>query len=276
VESTAVSANGRLFKDDIGLYSDAHVAPMRRVADAVHAHGVPLIVQLSHGGRKSNPPAGAELLGPSPLPFDDGSEVPRAMDATDIARAVDEFASAARRAMAAGFDGVELHAAHGYLLHQFLSPLSNLRTDAYGATAEGRLRLTAEVLRAVREVVGSSSTVTLRVSASDYVEGGLTPSSIAAAVRSLTPLGLDGVHVSSGGLLPLAPESSHPGYQVAWAGAIKREVSVPVIAVGGLHRRSLIEEVLQQGHADLIAIGRPILERPDFMTDKLASTQFDG
>jgi len=279
VESTAVSPNGRLFKDDIGLFSDAHIAPLKRVTDAVHAHGVPVLVQLCHGGRKSNPPPGAELLAPSALGFDPGGDagysVPRAMAGADIAHAVAEFGAAARRAVQAGFDGIELHAAHGYLLHQFLSPLSNRREDAYGGSAAGRVRFLLEALGAIRAAVGPAYPVTIRVSASDYVDGGLNPEALAEALNLLLPLGLVAVHVSSGGLLPVAPAQVFPGYQLPYARSIRQAVPLPVIAVGGLHRRSLIEQALTEGDADLIAIGRPILERPDFMTDKLASVQFD-
>jgi NADPH2 dehydrogenase len=202
--------------------------------------------------------------------------VPTAMSESDIGEAIGEFVAAARRAEAAGFDGVELHAAHGYLLHQFLSPLSNRREDAYGGTVQRRARLLGEVLQAVRSCVRSSFCVTVRVSASDYVDGGLAPQTVSEALLSVAAHGIDAVHVSSGGLLPVAPESSHPGYQVPWASEIRRETGLPVIAVGGLHRRALIEQVLAEGHADLVAIGRPILERPDFMTDKLATVQFEG
>lgn len=276
VESTAVSPNGRLFKDDIGIFSDAHIAPLARVTEAVHAHGTPILLQLSHGGRKSNPPPGAELLAPSAIGYGDDYGQPRAMTAGDIAHAVAEFAAAARRAVKAGFDGIELHAAHGYLLHQFLSPLSNQRGDAYGGSPAARIRAIYETLAAIRAVVGADYPVTLRVSASDYVAGGLTPEVVARAVQALAPLGLAAVHVSSGGLLPVAPEAVFPGYQLPYARTIREITGVPVIAVGGLHRRAIIEKALADGDADLVALGRPILERPDFMTDKLASTPFES
>lgn len=272
VESTAVASEGRLFKDDIGIYDDRHVAPLRRLTDAVHAHGVPVFIQLSHGGRKSNPPAGLPRLAPSAIAFDGSCGTPEAMLQTDIDRVVRAYADAARRAVQAGFDGIELHAAHGYLVHQFLSPLSNTRVDRY----RSGIAFADEVLGAMRGAVGPAYPIGIRVSASDYVDGGLTPESVAEAVNALAHHGLAAVHVSSGGLLPVAPEHSRPGYQVGYAHAIRQRVSVPVIAVGGLHRRALIEQVLADGQADLVAIGRPILERPDFMTDKLASVAFDG
>lgn len=275
VESTAVAPEGRLFKDDIGIFDDAHVGPLRRVTDAVHAHGVPVFIQLSHGGRKSNPPAGMSRLAPSALAFDPAYGVPEVMGKEDIRHAVSAFAAAARRAVAAGFDGIELHAAHGYLIHQFLSPLSNRREDGYGGALKHRVRFIDEVLAGIREAVGTALPITLRVSASDYVPDGLTPGMVAAAVCELKHHALAAVHVSSGGLLPVAPESAHPGYQIGYAHAIRQAVAIPVIAVGGLHRRSLIEQVLAAGQADLVAIGRPILERPDFMTDKLASVAFE-
>lgn len=276
VESTAVSPEGRLFKDDIGIFSDAHVAPLARTVDAVHAHGTPIFLQLSHGGRKSKSFGGVPPIAPSALAFDETYGVPREMSAGDIARVVADFATAAGRARRAGFDGVELHAAHGYLLHQFLSPLSNLRSDDHGGSLSGRVRIVGEVLAAVRAEVGSSYPITMRISASDYVGGGLTPEIVADALSLLPPFGLDAVHVSSGGLLPVRPESVHPGYQLGYAREIRQRLSLPVIAVGGLHRRSLIEEVLATGQADLVAIGRPILERPDFMTDSLATAIFES
>ncbi|MBS7706575.1 tRNA-dihydrouridine synthase [Chelatococcus asaccharovorans] len=263
IESTAVAPEGRLMADDIGLFSDAHMAPVAAIAAAVKAEGVPIIMQLSHGGRKSRPHPGSRLIAPSAIPHDDDYGMPEAMSRDDITRVVMAFATAARRALAAGFDGLELHAAHGYLLHQFLSPLSNTRTDAYGGDLEGRSRIIADVIRAVREAVGRDVPVTIRVSASDYQPGGLTADRVAAALERLVPLGLDAVHVSSGGLSPEPPPNAGPGYQVGFARTIRERIKVPVIAVGNIRTKAQVEDILGEGHADLVAIGRPLLVHPD-------------
>ncbi|CAH1662888.1 oxidoreductase [Chelatococcus asaccharovorans] len=263
IESTAVAPEGRLMADDIGLFSDAHMAPVAAIAAAVKAEGVPIIIQLSHGGRKSRPHPGSRLIAPSAIPHDDDYGMPEAMSLDDITRVVMAFATAARRALAAGFDGLELHAAHGYLLHQFLSPLSNRRTDAYGGDLEGRSRIIADVIRAVREAVGRDVPVTIRVSASDYQPGGLTADRVAEALERLVPLGLDAVHVSSGGLSPEPPPNAGPGYQVGFARTIRERIKVPVIAVGNIRTKAQVEDILGEGHADLVAIGRPLLVHPD-------------
>jgi len=263
VESTAVAPEGRLMADDVGLFSEAHVAPLAAVAAAVKAEGVPILVQLSHGGRKSRPHGGGRLLAPSAIAYDADYGLPAAMGLDEVAVAGAAFAQAAARALAAGFDGVELHAAHGYLLHQFLSPLSNRREDGYGGSAANRLRFLAEVIQAVRAVVGPDRPVTMRVSASDHAEGGLEAEMVATALRELVPLGLDAVHVSSGGLLPMPPRETGPGYQIRYAEIIRAAIDVPVIAVGNIRSRQQVEDILTKGAADLVAIGRPLLIYPD-------------
>ncbi|CAH1652629.1 MULTISPECIES: tRNA-dihydrouridine synthase [unclassified Chelatococcus] len=263
IESTAVAPEGRLMADDIGLFSEAHVAPVAAIAAAVKAEGVPIFMQLSHGGRKSRPHPGSRLIAPSAIPHDDDYGMPEAMSLDDITCVVMAFAKAARRALSAGFNGLELHAAHGYLLHQFLSPLSNTRGDAYGGDLEGRSRIVADVIRAVREAVGRDVPVTIRVSASDYQEGGLTAEMIAEALTVLIPLGLDAVHVSSGGLSPEPPPNTGPGYQLGFARTIRERIEVPVIAVGNIRTAVQVEDILREGHADLVAIGRPLLVHPD-------------
>lgn len=263
VESTAVAPEGRLMADDVGLFSEAHVAPLAAVAAAVRQAAVPVLVQLCHGGRKAVPHRGGRLLAPSPLSYSDRYGLPEAMSPADIAAVTGAFATAARRALAAGFDGIELHAAHGYLLHQFLSPLSNHRSDAYGGDAPRRRRLLAEVITAVRAAVGPATPVTMRVSADDHAPGGLTPGQVALALRALVPLGLDAVHVSSGGLLPTLPQDAASGCRLRSAGVIRRATGAPVIAVGGIRTRRQVEEILRDGLADLVAIGRPLLIYPD-------------
>jgi NADPH2 dehydrogenase len=270
LESTAVSVQGRLFTNDIGIFSDEHIAPLKQVVDAIHAQGTLTFIQLSHGGRKSYKTAQTRLLAPSSLAYDDIYGIPEAMSLEDIAQVIQEFRLAARRSLYAGFDGIEIHAAHGYLLHQFLSPLSNTRTDAYGGSLSHRARLLTEILAAIRQEVGMNYPVQVRVSASDYLVGGLHPQEVGKIVCSLEPLQLDAVHVSSGGLFPLEPLAVYPGYQIPYAAMLKRFVKVPVITVGLINTLEMITHVLQDGLADFVAIGRPLLKEADFI-EKLLS-----
>lgn len=264
IESTSVSRNSRLFQDDIGIYTDAHIAPMKKIVDAVHAFDTPVFIQLCHGGRKSSPQNEGRMLAPSAIAFNEEYGTPEEMSLDDIQEAIRLFTDAARRSIEAGFDGIELHAAHGYLLHQFLSPLSNKRTDTYGGSLENRVRLIKEILTEVRNVIGKNVPVQIRLSASDYVDGGLTAEELGDAMNMLMPLGLDAVHVSTGGLLPVQPSEVYPGYQVPYAKKMKDYVSVPVIAVGGIHSAQLANEIVEEGKADFIAIGRPLLDDPNY------------
>ncbi|GMK37347.1 NADPH dehydrogenase [Paenibacillus sp. CCS19] len=272
IESTGISADGRLFPNDIGIYSDAHTEPLRRIVDAVHAQGTPIFIQLTHGGRKSWRAAVNRMLAPSPLAYDDQYGVPEQMNSDDIERELENYRRAARRSIQAGFDGIEVHAAHGHLVHQFLSPLSNVRTDSYGGTLNNRVRFLNHVLDAVRSETGSGYPVIVRFSASDYVTGGLTPSEIGTIV-SLLDAQIDAVDISSGGLLPLNPDASHDGYQVPYASIIKHLVNIPVIAVGNIHTRSQAAFILSEGLADFVAVGRPLLQDPDFIRSTFLTKQ---
>jgi NADPH2 dehydrogenase len=269
IESTAVSLNGRLFPNDIGIFTDEHIPPLKRVVDAVHRQGTPVFIQLSHGGRKSYKTAQSRLLAPSRLAYDEEHGLPEAMSLEDIQNVIEEFRLAARRSREAGFDGIEMHAAHGFLLHQFLSPLSNKRTDAYGGPLTHRVRLLQEVLAAIRNEVEADYPVQIRVSASDYVRGGLHPQEVGEAMHLLEPLQIDAVHVSSGALLPLAPLAVYPGYQVPYAAMIRRYVQIPVIAVGLIYTLEMIEQILQDHLADFVAIGRPLSDNPHFVEELL-------
>lgn len=263
LESTSVSADGRLFANDIGLYTDRHVEPLRRVADAVHDSGARVFVQLSHGGRKASPDTTKRLLAPSAIAYDAAYGTPAEMTRSDIERTLEEYRLAAARSVRAGFDGVEIHAAHGFLLHQFLSPLANKRTDAYGGSPENRARLLKEVLAAVRAETGKDYPIMIRVSATDFAPGGLTPAELA---RMLKPLeaGFDALDVSAGGLLPAGPKAVHAGYQTPHAAVFKQHLSVPVIAVGLIRSRGHADSLLEDGLADAVAIGRPLLEDADY------------
>lgn len=264
LESTGVSPNGRLFHNDIGLFSDAHTEPLRKVVDAVHAKGTPIFIQLTHGGRKSWRDSSSRLLAPSPVAYDDEYGTPEQMTTSDIRDELENYRLAARRSLQAGFDGIEIHAAHGHLVHQFLSPLSNRRTDEYGGSLENRIRFLREALEAIRSETGPHYPVIVRVSASDYAEGGLTPGEVAEMLTHLEEL-LDAVDVSSGGLLPVSPPATPDGYQVPYAAVIKQAVRIPVIAVGSIHTKAYAESILSDGLADFIAVGRPLLQDPDFI-----------
>ncbi|OZB98487.1 NADH:flavin oxidoreductase [Paenibacillus sp. XY044] len=272
LESTGVSPNGRLFGNDIGIFTDDHVAPLKKVVEAVHAKKTPIFIQLTHGGRKSWKNGGSRLLAPSPIAYDDEYGIPEEMSLSDIQSEIENFRQAARRSLEAGFDGIEVHAAHGHLVHQFLSPLSNHRADEYGGSPEKRTRFLRDILEAVRLEVGDDYPVMIRVSASDFVEGGLAPVDVAQIAASLEPL-LDAVDVSSGGLLPVNPAATPDGYQVPYASIIKQYVSIPIIAVGKIYTRALAEFILSDRLADFIAVGRPLLDNPEYIRSTFFTTE---
>jgi len=268
LESTAVSPNGRLWPNDIGIYTDRHAQALKNIVDAVHAHETPFFIQLSHGGRKSSPEVTDALVAPSAVAYDAHYGIPAALSAEAIRQLVEDYRQAARRSKEAGFDGIEIHAAHGFLIHQFLSPLSNARTDEYGGSHENRSRFLKEVLSAVRAEVGRDYPVTVRISATDYGQGGLTPKEHALLLKPLET-SLDAIHVSTGGLLPVQPSDVYTAYQLPYAAAIKQHFEIPIIAVGRIHNRSLADRILEDGLADCIAIGSPLLEDPDFAATML-------
>ncbi|MBH5317827.1 tRNA-dihydrouridine synthase [Paenibacillus sp. GSMTC-2017] len=263
LESTAISSNGRLWANDIGIYTDRHVEPLRKITDAIHIYQTPVFIQLSHGGRKSSPEVTETLVAPSAIAYNDHYGTPESLSAEGIAKVIEEYRLAAKRSIKAGFDGIEIHAAHGFLIHQFLSPLTNTRLDRYGGTSENRARFLKEVLFAIRGEVGRNYPVIIRISATDYSEGGLTP---ADWVRLLQPLEseLDAIHVSTGGNVPVKPSDVYEAYQLPHAAAIKQHFNIPIIAVGKIYTRSLANHVLADQLADAIAIGRPLLDDPDY------------
>ncbi|MCC2315545.1 NADH:flavin oxidoreductase/NADH oxidase [Cellulomonas xiejunii] len=276
VEATAVVPEGRITPFDLGIWDEAQVPAHRRVVDLLHAQGVAAGLQLAHAGRKASTdapwngggPVGADaggwpVVGPSAVPFSDGSPTPSALTTDEIADVVEAFAAAARRAVAAGYDVVEVHAAHGYLLHQFCSPDSNVRDDAYGGSFENRTRLVREVTSAVRAVVPEDMPVLVRVSATDWVEpAGWTGDDTVRLARDLAPLGVDMVHVSTGGNLPRAAIPGGPGYQVPYAARVRAEAGVPTIAVGAITDPAQAEQVVADGSADAVALARPLLVDP--------------
>ncbi len=276
-EATAVSAEGRISPGDVGLWNEAQQHAWAPIAAFVRERGAIAGVQLAHAGRKASaqrPWDGGGSLGaaegawstvaPSALPFDAGWHVPAALDEAGIAKVIEDFRAAARRALDAGFQLVEVHAAHGYLLHQFLSPLSNHRTDGYGGSFENRTRLVREVLAAVREVWPDALPVWLRISATDWAEGGWDIEQSVALARQIRELGVDLIDVSSGGLVPGVRIPVGPGYQVPFARRIRTEAGMATGAVGLLTEPEQAAAIVANGDADVVLQARESLRDPYF------------
>ena len=277
IEATAVVPEGRITFADVGLYDDPSEAAMARTLESIRKWSdMPIAVQLAHAGRKASTevpwrgggqfsptdPNGWQTEAPSAIAFNPNYVPPTALDRDGMKRVRDAFAAAARRAAKIGIDAIQIHGAHGYLLHQFLSPLSNQRTDEYGSSLENRARFPLEVLDAVRDAFPSDRPVTMRVSATDWVEGGLGISESVEFARMLEARGCDAIHVSSGGLHPSQAIPVSPSYQVPLARAIKSAVKMPVIAVGLITEPTQAEAIVATGDADLIALARAILYDP--------------
>lgn len=275
VEASAVTAAGRITPGDLGVWSDEHVEPLARIVRFVHTQGSAIGIQLAHAGRKAScdvpwrggnalrPEQGAwPVIGPSPVPFSEHHPVPQALDAVEIAGVIEAFAQATQRAVRAGFDLVEIHAAHGYLLHSFLSPLSNRRTDGYGGRLENRMRLTLEVARRARQVVPADMPLFVRISATDWVEGGWDADQSVVLARELKAVGVDLIDVSSGGNVPSVKIPVGKGYQVPFARQVRHEAGVLTGAVGLITEPEQADEIIQQGCADLVLLGRALLREP--------------
>jgi 2,4-dienoyl-CoA reductase-like NADH-dependent reductase (Old Yellow Enzyme family) len=276
-EATAVSPEGRISPGDAGLWCDRQAEGWARVNRFVSGQGAVPAIQLAHAGRKAGTAVpwnrkegtavaedGWQPLGPTDQPFTDQLAVPRAMGETDIRQVIDDFRDAAERAVAAGFGVVEVHAAHGYLLHQFLSPDSNTREDAYGGGLENRMRLPLAVAGAVRGAVPASMPVFVRISATDWSEGGWDLDQSVAFCKALKEAGVDLIDVSSGGGVPGVSYPTGPGYQVPLASAIRERAGIATAAVGMITDASQAEQVLTDGHADAVFIGRQMLRDPCF------------
>ena len=276
VEATAVAPEGRISPADMGLWDDRHMAPLARVAAFVKRMGAAPAIQLAHAGRKASclPPweGGSKIVSPGlggwitmapcPIPFAPGEPAPSPLGEADIKGLIRAFTAAARRAVEAGFQVVELHAAHGYLMHQFLSPLSNTRDDAYGGSLENRMRLILETAAAIREVLPGDMPFFTRISATDWVDGGWDPSQAVILSRELAKVGVDLIDVSSGGLVPDAKIPVGPGFQVPFAEAIRRDAGVMTSAVGLITEPAQAEDIVASGKADIVLLGREMLREP--------------
>ncbi|WP_336823230.1 NADPH dehydrogenase NamA [Sporosarcina sp. USHLN248] len=257
VEATAVLPEGRISSQDLGIWSDDHVEGLSEVVRLMKKNDAKTAIQLAHAGRKAT--VEGNIYAPSAIPFNDQYKTPVEMTLDDIKKTVEAFKNAAVRAKNAGFDILELHAAHGYLINEFLSPLSNKRTDEYGGPAENRYRILREIIDAVRSVWNGPLFV--RISAEDYADGGMTPSLYVEMVRWMKTQGVDLIDVSSGAVVP-AKIDAFPGYQVPFAELIRHEAAIPTGAVGLITTGIQAEEILKNGRADLVLLARELLRHP--------------
>lgn len=268
LEATGVEYGGRITERSLGLWEDGQIGPLTGLVRFCQEQGALVGIQLVHAGRKSwSPTRGfgpAPLVGPSAVAYDEGWAVPEALDPAGIQGIITAFRRAAERASAAGFDAVELHGAHGYLLHQFLSPIANHRDDAYGSSLKGRARLLLEVTEAVRAVWPEDRLLLVRLSVTDWLTGGLTVEEQVQVAAWLKDRGVDIIDCSAGGIGPAGPSYTGPGYMVPLAERVRREAAVPTIAVGLITTPELAEEVVANGRADLVALGRELLRHPQW------------
>jgi 2,4-dienoyl-CoA reductase-like NADH-dependent reductase (Old Yellow Enzyme family) len=274
-EASAVLPEGRISNRDLGIWKDGHIPMLSRIVAFLHAQGARAGIQLAHAGRKGSvtaPFTGERLLtpeegawtpvAPSPIAFSPKLAVPQAIDQAGIDAVIDAFAQGARRALAAGFDLVEIHAAHGYLLHEFLSPLANQRTDSYGGSFENRARLLLQVAEAVRGAWPSHLPLSVRISATDWADGGWTIDDSVELARLLRGRGIDLIDVSSGGMVPYAQIPLAPGYQVPFAARIRAEAGISTGAVGLITDPMQANDIIGQGKADLVFLAREMLRDP--------------
>ena len=274
-EAVAVEPLGRITPYDVGLWSDEQESAFRRIASFISEQGSIPGLQLAHAGRKAShsrpwedrrrvPPSGGgwTVIGPSPIPWAPEESVPKELTTHDIARLTTTFQDAAQRALRAGFRLLELHAAHGYLLHSFLSPMTNHRRDEYGGDFEGRTRFIVEVVNAIREVWPAELPLFVRISATDWINNGWGLDDSVRLAKLLTSMGVDVIDCSSGGIMPGVDIKPHAGYQIPFAAKIRREAGVRTVAVGMISEPSQAEDIIANGRADLVAIGRLALWDP--------------
>lgn len=276
-EATAITAEGRISHGDLGLWNQEQIASLQGVVKFVQQQGSKMGIQLSHAGRKASvqkpwegrhkiapeAPNGWQTYGPSALPFEQGEAIPKALTKVQIQEIIQNFQEAALRAIEVGYDVIEIHAAHGYLLHQFYSPLSNHRKDRYGGSFENRIRLTLEVVEAIQQVWGKEKPLLVRISATDWTENGWNIQDSLQLAAALKHLGVHLIDTSTGGNV-LAEIPVQPGYQVSFSSEIKNKINIPTAAVGLISTPQQAEEILQNDAADLICIARESLRNPQF------------
>lgn len=276
-EATAVSPEGRITPDDLGIWDDGHVDKLQAIASFIAAYGAVPGIQIAHAGRKAGcakpwhggkqlSPAegGWQTVAPSGIPFAEGENAPAALDDAGIRKVVNDFRNAAGSAAAAGYKVLEIHAAHGYLIHQFLSPLANKRTDSYGGSFENRIRLLLEIVEAVNGNWPQHLPLFVRLSTTDYIDGGWNPDETVRLAVILKSKGIDLIDTSSGGMVPYAKIPFGPGYQAGFAEKIRKEAGIMTGAVGLITEARQAEEILEKGQADLVLVGRQWLRDPHF------------
>src|SRR3984957_17924965 len=276
VEATAVTSEGRITPGDLGIWKDEQIEPLKRIATFVHSQGAVAGIQLAHAGRKAScdlpwrgsagqkttEEGGWTGVGPSAVPFAEESPVPIPLDEIGIDGVVDAFEAGARRSLSAGFKVLEIHAAHGYLLHEFLSPVCNQRNDQYGGSLENRMRLLLRVVERLRRLMPEEMPLFVRISATDWVEGGWDIEQSIELARRLKTEGVDLIDCSSGGNVPYAKIPVGPGYQVVFAERIRREAGIATAAVGAITEPTQADEIIRHGRADLVLLAREFLREP--------------
>lgn len=259
VEATGIEDRGRISENDLGIWEDGQITGLKRLVEAVHLNDGKIAIQLGHAGRKSTVEYTTPVA-PSALAFSKEYRTPKALTKPEINQLIEKFAKAAKRAAAAGFDAIEIHAAHGYLLNEFMSPLANKRDDDYGGSPENRVRLLGEVLDAVKAEIPGHMAVLVRVSAQDYESGGNTPEITAEMLNLVKEKGIDCVNVSSGAVTPFVPRA-YPGYQIPFALTIKDKTGLTVLG-GGLVTEPVQAEQIVKAGVDLVYVGRELLRNP--------------
>jgi NADPH2 dehydrogenase len=257
LEATAIEPRGRISNKDLGLWDDNQIKPLARIIEKCQSQGCKVGIQLSHAGRKADI-VSEPIVAPSPIRFNDKYQLPEELDQAEIEKIIDAFSAAVRRADLAGADFIEIHAAHGYLINQFLSPLSNIREDEYG---QNRSLFLQQVVEKSRQQLSADKPISVRISAEEYQTGGNHPEDFGELLDPIKNL-IDMVHVSSGGIVDYSSMPVYPGYQVKFSETVKEQLHLPTITVGKLDSPTMAEEVLQNKRADLVALGRELLRNP--------------
>lgn len=260
LEATAVESRGRIKDGDLGIWDNSHIEGLSKIVNSSKALGAKVGIQLAHAGRKCTAKS-ETIIAPSPIAFDDSYSTPEEMTKDDIKAVINSFKEGARRANEAGFDAIEIHGAHGYLINEFLSPLTNKRRDEYGGSLENRTKFLIEIIKEVKTVWPENKPIILRVSGEEYAESGNHPEDLVNIINLVKNEGIDIINVSSGGVVP-ADIDIYPGYQVTFAETIKKGTELPVIAGGLITEPEMAEEILKNNRADFIFLGRELLRNP--------------